>query len=264
MKRKVFRKMSSVAALTLAVTLAMSICAWAGTRSEERGSILSAGQPELPNTKQIKEIVGLYDEDVVSEYPPRHYNLSVHTKNSMYSETQIYDRGDYYEVTNMLLTINTTLDADYVESKQVGDTIEVNAKKWTVKRIWPDGTVELDDDDGWEWNHYLLWKTKKGYTVLTTVGDTEIDTITLYDGNLYFSKDCKVIGHPDGAGESSTGQLVSIDEYLFEEHDYDESRKKYIGKNYQHGRDGDYFSIDGHFKIDDRGIIIEYEEQFRS
>ena len=211
----------------------------------------------LPNGHQIKEIADTYGNN------QELYNLRIHTM-SLHSGMQIYDRGDYYEITNLEITINDSpLDINFVESKSVGNYITIHGEERKIESIEKfdaydeEGnfiqcqTVNVyDQNEKYRDSALYLSKTKYGYMA---VEYHDYCQTPIYNGNLYFSKNCKMI----------TGwnhmNFLTLDDYLFTENNYN-------FLTCQGGKRGYYEGVvfDGNFKVDENGIIIEYTEIARS
>ena len=183
------------------------------------------------------------------------------------SRTEAVDRGDCFELTNVLLFAYVKYGEDEVKSAGVGDTLKVNGKVYEVAEISEDGiyTLERKDGTGYSAREYLrpvnTGKNKKGYYIAyrgEDPSDESFDSADLYyTGSVFIRKDCPVLAV--SLAEDGTLPAVSAETYLTGD-------RASFGADgaFRYGRSGaeQEVTLNGRFTLDEAGYIVTYTEKY--
>lgn len=157
------------------------------------------------------------------------------------------DRGLYYELPDVKITVTKKLDLGLISGKKVGDHITLEGVEYTVTRVFDDGGCEItpvsrgNNLRTWEWID-----VRGDYCAAVESNDYTLQEV-IYDGPLYFAKDAviKVFlsqSFPNTFREMTIPEFMSMTEDAKKELAYPE--------NYFYGK----------MALDKNGLVTRFEQ----
>ena len=118
------------------------------------------------------------------------------------SLTQVIDRGEYYELTNVNLYAHRKYNAEEVENAAVGDRLNIEGKAYTLKQVMDDGTRILERKNYFETTEIRLIPVNPGRGKTGYYVSVKADTAGGTAGSTYAAGGST--GSTDAAGGSSS------------------------------------------------------------
>ena len=157
------------------------------------------------------------------------------------------DRGLYYELPDVKITVTKKLDLGLIAGKKVGDHITLEGIEYTVTRLFDGGGCEItpvnpeDYMNSWEWI-----EVREGYCAAVESNDFTLQEV-LYDGSLYFAKDAVIKsfiyqGSSYGFKDMTIPEIMNMTE--------DAKKELYYPENYFYGK----------MTIDKNGLVTRFEQ----
>lgn len=181
--------------------------------------------------------------------------------------TQLIDHGAYYEVTNASILLPFTLTKEQATTPGHRCTVTITDQNGASSTIHCEVTSQKDYA-----GNYLVLVTSSEDNGLYNAVDTGIPgkymlhfaefeigmlQAPIYNGSLYFSKDCIVYGY-----RRNSSPTLSIGQYLTQPNNY--GFDTFQGGYNRYNQDGT-FSLYGHPLFDpSTGLIVEFGEIFTS
>lgn len=157
------------------------------------------------------------------------------------------DRGMYYELPDVKITVTKKLALDLVAGKKVGDHITLEGIEYTVTRLFNGGGCEIKPVNPEDYRNSWEWIDVRGdYCAAVTDNDFTLQEV-LYDGSLYFAKDAIIKnfvaqGFPNGFKEMTIPEMMNINEDMKKNLAYPE--------NYFYGK----------MTMDKNGLVTKFEQ----
>ena len=201
------------------------------------------------------------------------------------SLTRVFDRGEYYELTNVNLYSHRKYNAEEVENAAVGDRLNIEGKAYTLKQVLNDGTRILERKNAFETASIRLvpvnpGRGKTGYYISvkqdaaggsTGTADTAgggsgtadiaelgVDSAEIYyGGSIFIKKDCvmrSLLAGDDGAKKEVTAETyLTVDRKSFSPEEL-----------FRCGCDAGegLVLLRGYFTTDQSGVFTAYEEKY--
>lgn len=157
------------------------------------------------------------------------------------------DRGLYYELSDIKITVTKKLDLGLIAGKKVGDHITLEGVEYTVTRVFDDGGCAItpvsrgNNLRTWEWID-----VRGDYCTAVESNDYTLQEV-IYDGPLYFAKDAVIKAFlsqsfPNTFREMTISEFMSMTEDAKKELAYPE--------NYFYGK----------MTLDKNGLVTRFEQ----
>lgn len=204
---------------------------------------------------------------LTSAYRLREPFLQNSTDENGRSRTEVIDRGDCYELTNVLLFAYVKYNEDDVDWAGVGDTLKIDGKGYIVKEISDDGVYTLTRTDGYGNISYEYLrpvnagKNKKGYYIAVrsdNPDDESFDSADLYyTGSVFIRKDCPVLSA--ALAEDGSLPVITAETYLT-----GDSASFSPNGEFRYGRNAteQEVTLKGKFTLDAGGYIVNLTEKY--
>ena len=187
------------------------------------------------------------------------------------SLTRVFDRGEYYELTNVNLYAHRKYNAEEVENAAVGDRLNIEGKAYTLKQILDDGTRILERKNAFETTAIRLvpvnpGRGKTGYYISVKqdaaggsagIAELGVDSAEIYyGGSIFIKKDCvmrSLLAGDDGAKKEVTAETyLTVDRKSFSPEEL-----------FRYGCDAGegLVLLRGYFTTDQSGVFTSYEEK---
>ena len=271
-----FRNIAGAAAAALLLIFGGSLTALAETTD----SVTSATAAGPGSTAAAAGNTGLLEAPAPYSYLTTAYRARLPYAESELDDygrslTRVFDRGEYYELTNVNLYAHRKYNAEEVENAAVGDRLNIEGKAYTLKQVLNDGTRILERKTAFETASIRLvpvnpGRGKTGYyisvkqdaaggsTGTADIAELGVDSADIYyGGSIFIKKDCvmrSLLAGDDGAKKEVTAETyLTVDRKSFSPEEL-----------FRCGCDAGegLVLLRGYFTADQSGVFTAYEEKY--